>query len=66
MYSYRIGSGQTVTEALPVTPRGYHRASQGAGNGISGPPALTYNRYYLVGGVTEQGTTNIIEVASLP
>jgi len=63
--SFRLGSGVTVTEATPVVPRAYHAASQGGGAGI-GVNELTFNRYYVVGGVTEQGTSNILEVASLP
>jgi PKD repeat protein len=67
LYSYRLGGGGTVTESLPVVPRGWGRASQGGAAGsVFGPGQFTYNRYYLIGGATEQGSTNIIEVASLP
>jgi len=67
MYSYRLGTGATTVESLPVVPRGWSEASQGGGSAlIYGQGTFTYNRYYIVGGATEQGTTNIIEVASLP
>jgi PKD repeat protein len=66
MYTYRLGGGGTVTESLPVVPRSWHRASQGGMAASTVPGLTTYNRYYLFGGTTEQGTTNIIEVASLP
>jgi len=68
LYSYRLGSGQTVTESLPVVPRSYSRAGQGGGahSIFDSIHAMTYNRYYLIGGTTEQGTSNIVEVASLP
>jgi hypothetical protein len=67
LVSYRLGGGGTTIESLPVVPRGYHKAGQGGGAGsVFGPGTFSYNRYYLIGGATEQGTTNIIEVASLP
>jgi PKD repeat protein len=58
----RLGSGLVVTEPLVVVPRGFANLGQGGPGNLD----LSRNRYTIVGGTTEQGTSNIVEVVSLP
>jgi hypothetical protein len=62
-FNARLGSsGLVVREALQVVPR------RNLGSAQSGGPILPldFNRYALLGGVTENGPTSIVEVFGLP
>jgi hypothetical protein len=56
------GSGLVIREPLTVVPR------RNLGSAQSGAPILNldFNRYSLLGGVTENGPTSIVEVFGLP
>ena len=63
-YNARLRSdGDLVTrEPLVVVPRS-HLGSTQSGSGVIG---ISFNRYYMFGGVDENGTNTIAEVVSLP
>lgn len=71
MQSVRLGSpaNLVVTEGFALAPRANAGSSQSAIAVLSGPgaqPFVSFNRYYLLGGVDENGVENFVEVSSLP
>jgi PKD repeat protein len=63
-FNARLGSpgGLVVREPLSVVPRRYLGSAQSGGAILP----LDFNRYVLLGGVTENGTTSVAEVFGLP
>lgn len=58
-----------VAEGMPLAPRANQGSSQSAMQVLSNPlaqPTVSFNRYYLLGGVDENGVENFVEVCSLP
>lgn len=74
MFSARLGStgDQVLSESAVVAPRAYVGSAQAGAEALSnlrqenmlGP--ITYNRYYIIGGVDENGIESIVETVSLP
>ncbi len=74
MFSARLGSSgdQVLNETVAVVPRAYSGSAQTGAAALSalrlenmlGP--IDYNRYYIIGGVDENGIESIVETVSLP
>jgi len=74
MFTARLGStgDQVLREPVVVTPRAYTGSAQSGAKALSdlrlanmlGP--IDFNRYYVIGGVDENGIESIVETISLP
>lgn len=74
MYTARLGSAgdQVMREPVVVVPRAYVGSTQSGSDPLTQIrlekmlSPITYNRYYVVGGVDENGIESIVETISLP